>query len=468
MLEGKVLGARFVLREELDHDIPGIQRFLAHDERLDRATVVDLIDSPEAAAVRNVATRASRLRDPRLARVVATGTEELDGASVTYIASEHVPGSRLDTVLAERVLDPRRAVAVVGGAARALAAARAEDLHHGILRPRCITVTERGRVVVAGVGIEAAAAARAGMPTDPSEHGDARVLGEILIRALTGADVGVATEADLPDALAARPRRLAAQILAGDGPRSLDQVIVSLSPFDSRALVGFSSVWPVLDLTPEKERERLESEERAATAAEAARQERLAATREMLDEDTLPAAEAAVAAAVAVEHASPELQETVRQIEEQRVETGEQPEVAPEPPAEDALPPGAHVQPDGAADKYEAGFDTLEIMVAAQNVTRDQSTWELVLERLSARWPQSRSLARSLERAQERANSGGPLDGSKIVMLLAVIGVVAAVMLAWSLLDSPLDPSIRIEIDPTFTPAGDVGTASPSPSPSAG
>lgn len=468
VLEGRVLGARFALREELDHDIPGIRRFLALDERLDRDTVVDVVDAPAAAAVRSVATRASRLRDPRLARVVATGKEEIDGAEVTYIASEHVPGARLDQVLAERRIDPRRAVAAIGGAARALAAARAEDLHHGILRPRSITVTERGRVVVSGVGIEAEAASHAGVETDPSERGDARALGEMLVRSLTGLDVGDATEEDLPEALAARPRRLVAQILAGDGPRSLDQVIVSLSPFDSRALVGFTSAWPVLDLTPEKERERLEAEERAAAAAEAARQERLAATREMLAEDTVPAAEAAAAAAVAVAHATPELQETVRQIEEHRGEPAEPPETPAEPapasPREEPLPPGAHVQPDGAADKYEAGFDTLEIMVAAQNVTRDQSTWELVLERLTRRWPQSRQLARSLERARERANSGGPLDGSRVMVLLAIVGVVIAVMLAWSMLDAPLDPSIRIEEDP---PGATLAPATDAPSPSA-
>ena len=473
MLVGKVLGARFALREELEYDIPGIQRFLAHDERLDRDTVVDVVRADDPGAVRKVATRASRLRDPRLARIVATGEEEVDGVQVTYLASENVPGARLDRVLAERRLDPRRAVAAIGGAARALAAARAEDLHHGVLRPGSVTVTDRGRVVVSGVGIDAELAAQAGLEADPTEQGDAAALGRMLIRALTGLDADQATPADLPDALAARPRTMVTAILDGGGPESLDQVIVALSPFDSRAVVGFTSMWAVLDLTPEKERERLEAEERAAAEAEQERQARLAATREMLDQETLPAAVEAAEAAVAADHATPELQETMRRIEEQRADSAELPEVAEEQvapdrvDAEDAVPAGADVRPDGPADKYEAGFDTLEIMVAVQNRDRARSTWELVLERLSQRWPQSEAIARSLSRARERANSGGPLDGSRVFLLLAIVGLVLAVMVAWSMLGAPLDPSITIEQDPTIAPVERVSDASPSPSPSA-
>lgn len=480
MLDGRVLGARFALREEIEHDVPGIQRFLAHDERLDRDAVVDVVHSLAAGAVRKVATRASRLRDPRLARIVATGKEDVDGATVTYIASEHVPGARLDTVLAERRLDPRRAVAAIGGAARALAAARVEDLHHGFLRARSITVTDRGRVVVSGVGVEAEAAAQAGLDVDPSERGDAAALSGILIRALTGLDLADAAVEDLPDGLSERSKRLATGILEGDGPQSLDQMILALSPFDSRALVGFTSMWPVLDLTPEKERERLEEEERAAAEAERSRQERLATTREMLDDSTLPAAAAGAAAVVAAELSSPELQETLQRIEEDRVATADTPVVAsggaatdgadvvPASPREDEVPAGAAIQPDGPADKYEAGFDTLEIMVAAQNQHRTPSTWELVLARLATRWPRSQQLARSLERAQERANSGGPLDGSKVVMVLAVVGVIAAVWLALSMLDAPLDPSIVIEPEFSRAPVPTATAPAPDASPSAG
>lgn len=432
------MGERFTLLEEVNHDIPGIERHLAHDGRLDRLTVVDIVHLVSAGAVRKVATRASRLRDPRLARIVATGRDTVEGRPVTYVAIEHVPGVTLDEVLATRRIDPRRAMAIVGGAARALAAARAEGLTHGFVRPGCITVTERGRVVVAGVGVDGEAAAQAGIVEQASEEADSRALGEILVRALTGLDRGESTADDLPDGMPSAGRAVALDVLAGAPPTTLGDLIDALSPFDARALVGFTAAVETLRWVP-----RLESEHEAQAAIEAARlaqeeAERLEASRQLIASETLEAARLAAEEEAAEALADPQLQETMRSAAHDEAAA-----------VEETPLPGTHSRP---ADKHEAAFDTLEIMVADQNRVRERGTWELVLEALHRRWPASAPITHSLERARVRAESGGPLNGSRVVMTLAVAGIVLAVFVALAWLAQPLSDSIVIEPARTIQP----------------
>lgn len=480
MQAGTVLGARFTLLDRIEHDIPGIERFDAHDQRLDRPVVVDLVHSASAAAVRQQATRASRLRDPRLARIVATGREAIDGVEVTYVAVEQVPGAVLDHVLATHRLDSRRAIAVVGGAARALAAARGEGLSHGYLRPAAVTVTERGRVVVSGVGIDGEAASQAQLVPTPSEAGDARALALMLVHALTGIVPVEATPDDLPDGIPGSARTLAVDALRGSAPASLGAVVDALSPFDARALVGFTDAVATFPPTPAVARAIAARAARDAEEAERARLERLEASRALIAAETLAAAVHEADEAVAEQVADPELRATMRKAEEFRHEraavTEQMPVVAGVEGdldgelevALDAAPvPVAAADPEEApADKYEANFDTLEIMVASQNVTRDQGTWELVLEAWHRRWPRSATVARSLARARARAEFGGPLNGGRVVMVAGVLAVAVAIALALVWLQAPLSPDIIIEPDPSIIPnPGVTETSTPVPSP---
>ena len=461
MRNGVTLGGRFVLGEQLEHDIPGIDRHRARDQRLERDAVVDVVTSLSPAAIRQEATRASRLRDPRLARIVASGREEVDGKELSYVAYEQVPGVTLDTVMAERHLDVRLAVAVIGGAARGLAAARAAGLHHGFLRPSAITVTDRGRVVVGGIGVDGEAAWQAGLAPLRSEASDAGALAAILVACLTGLPVDDATVEDLPEGLGGRARALAVSTLEGDAPTALDQVVEALSPFDSRALMGFARAVDRLPLSRTRQPEADERERLAAAAAAAERAARIEATREILDEATVAEATLAAEVEVAQSRGDLDVQEVIRASDEARREAED------EPLRSDATTEAVPVvtsagDQDGPADKYEAGFDTLEMMVAEQHAARTPGTWELVLSRLHERWPRSEAITHSLERARERANSGGPLNGARITLLIAIVGLGLAVWVALGWLNAPLSPDWVIEGTPTPEPTASA-TASPSP-----
>ncbi|WP_062517550.1 hypothetical protein [Demequina gelatinilytica] len=461
MRSGTVLGARFTLLEQIDHDIPGVSRFLAQDSRLGRRTVVDVVPRECAAQVRSDATRASRLRDPRLARIIATGQEDTEQGPVTYVAIEHVPGAVLADVLATHRIDPRRALAIAAGTARALAVARAHGMSHGFVRPSCITVSPRGRVVVAGLGVDGETAAAAGLIAVPAEEADARALVALLVRALTGVDLAEATADDLPDGLPDQARSLVLASLRGTGPTTVAQVVAALVAADSRALVDFAATVDELPLTPRLEQEASERALRKAQEEARRESEARAAARALVSHDTLASAQRNADAALAEERSEPGLHASVlAMLAEPAVQ---EPLATSEPEGVTESIPAV----DRPADRHEAAFDTLEIMVADQNRVRDPGTWELVLASLHRRFPGSAPLARSHRRAQERAIHGGPLNGTRVVLAVAIVGVAFAVMLALGWLDSPLDPDIVIEQDPSSIPnPGVTASLDPAPDPS--
>ncbi|SEJ57913.1 hypothetical protein [Demequina mangrovi] len=471
MKPGTILGARLTLLEQVDHDIPGIQRYLAQDSRLGRRTLVDIVDGELAGDVRTEAARASRLRDPRLARIVSAGQEDAPDGPVTYVAVEHVPGARLSDVLARHRVEPRRALAIAAGAARALTVARATGMSHGFVRPACVTVSPRGRVVIAGLGVDGHVAAHAGLVPAPSEKADARAVAAILVRALTGIDVGEATADDLPDGIPASARGLVLETLQGTGPDTLAELVSALSGADSRALVDFASTVDTLPLTPRLEREAAERAQREAEEAARREEEARAAARALVAAETLVVAQRSADEAIAEARSEPGLHEGLRTVvatvvgpaePEQEVEEEPLPLDEPEPVTE-SIPEVAR-----PADRHEAAFDTLEIMVAEQNRTREPGTWESVLAALHRRWPGNPLVARSLRRARERAIHGGPLNGARVVIAIALFSLVLAVLLAFGWLDSPLDPAIVIEQDPSSIPNPAVtATLTPSPDPSA-
>ncbi|WP_062382750.1 hypothetical protein [Demequina iriomotensis] len=466
MESGTIVGARFTLLERVEHDIPGVERYLGHDARLGRRTVVDLVAGDAADAIRQEATRASRLRDPRLARIVAAGQEDAPDGPVTYVAFEHVPGPVLDQVLATHRIEPRRALAVAAGAARALAVARSNGMSHGYVRPACVTVSPRGRVVVGGLGVDGQAAQAAGLVGSAGESEDARAITALLVRALTGLEPSEATADDLPEDLPGQARALVLSLLQGPGPATLSEVVAALVSADSRSLADFAATVDALPLTPRLERE---AEERALREAEeAARREAEAreAARALVAAETLANAQRSADEAIAAEMSTPGLRESVLALSVPATDIGMD-DAAPEGHEPSAPDTDAIATVGRPADRHEAAFDTLEIMVADQNRVREPGTWELVLESLNRRFPGSELIATSLRRARDRAVHGGPLNGSRVVITIAIVGMVFAVMLALGWLDSPLDPAIVIEEDPSSIPNPAVtATLEPSPDPS--
>ena len=118
MLTGEVLDGRFEALDVADYDLPGVERQMGLDIRLNTPVLIDAVTSVAPTAVRRSALRAMSVRDPRLARVIA-----VSGGSVgapTVIVSEPLAGVVLSEILSRRRLDEARAKALVGEAARAL------------------------------------------------------------------------------------------------------------------------------------------------------------------------------------------------------------------------------------------------------------------------------------------------------------------------------------------------------------
>ena len=97
MLTGEVLDGRFEALDAVDYDLPGVERQLGRDTRLNTPVVIDTVTSVAPTAVRRARPRAMSVRDPRLARVIAVRGGA--GSAATVIVSEPLPGVTLDTVL---------------------------------------------------------------------------------------------------------------------------------------------------------------------------------------------------------------------------------------------------------------------------------------------------------------------------------------------------------------------------------
>ena len=75
MHQGATLGRRFTALRPEQHDVPGVERWVALDARRDVEVTVDVLTSLAPGAVRQAAVRAAQVRDARFARVLASGRE---------------------------------------------------------------------------------------------------------------------------------------------------------------------------------------------------------------------------------------------------------------------------------------------------------------------------------------------------------------------------------------------------------
>jgi serine/threonine protein kinase len=228
---GTTLDGRFALLARAEYDLPGVERFLAHDIRLGSDVVVDEISSVAPRAVRRAALSTLVVRDPRLPRTIAASAADTS----TYIVTERAEGISLATILGKRRLDEDRARAVVGEVARALAEASAGGVHHGWLRPESVFVDDRGRVSITGLAVDGELALQAGWRRGRGEGADATALARIFLASVTGRPAITATDADLPD-LTPASRSLCEDALAGKPVASLTHILDAVGPFDARSL----------------------------------------------------------------------------------------------------------------------------------------------------------------------------------------------------------------------------------------
>ena len=398
MLTGEVLDGRFEALDQVGYDLPGVTRYQGVDTRLNTRVLIDEVTSVAPTAVRRAALRVMSVRDPRLARVVAVmgGTS---GAR-TIIVSEPLQGVTLDAVLAKRRLDEAKASAVVGEAARALLVASAARVHHGWVRPACISVDSRGRVMVAGAAVDSELALQAGLRRGKGETADATALSRVYLACITGKDADAATEADIPPATSADARALCLRVIAGKGFSTLTALIDTLGSFDTRKLRGLPSTVDSLPLSLTK----------AAEAEKRRKRERVEAAKRAF---TGPRITAGLTIA----------RETLVKAEvEAEAVSGAIPLVVAGAPVEVAPP----------MEELEDLHDmlTFEAMVEEQVAKAKPTIPELFYGRLHARWPQSRVFTKRLERAHHRAINGGPINATPFVMVLLFGGLVFLAMTA--------------------------------------
>ncbi len=205
---------RLAGRYDLDSEVArgrGRTLWHGHDIVLDRSVGVLLLDPghPHADEVRRAAQRAAAVEHPGLLRVIDTAED--DGR--VFVVTRWLAGSPLSEQLAVAPLEASDARNVVGAVADALAAAATEGVHHLVLDPRDVLITDHG-VVVVGIGVRAALE---GVPDDEdAEHVDAWRIGALLYASLTAKWPGYAC-AGLPGApvvggRVARPRQVRAGV----------------------------------------------------------------------------------------------------------------------------------------------------------------------------------------------------------------------------------------------------------------
>lgn len=189
-----------------------------HDVVLDRAVGILLLDRghPQAAAVRDAAAAAARVEHPGLLRVIDADVDD----DRVVVVTRWLPGRTLADRLASGPLPPGEAARVVAEVADALAGAAEDGVHHLVLDPRDVILTDHGAVLV-GVGVRAALE---GVPAEAdAEAVDAWRLGALLYAAVTGRWPGHPC-AGLPaaptvDGRVARPRQVRAGV-----PTAVDDV----------------------------------------------------------------------------------------------------------------------------------------------------------------------------------------------------------------------------------------------------
>jgi len=439
---GDMIARRFRLVRTEEYDIPGATRFFAHDTRLDQAVTVDIVSSLAPTAVVRAAHGAQVVRDRRLTRILAASSERRDAERLTYVVSERPAGVRLDELLGQVAFVPATAAAIVGEASAILDAPLRAGAHHGMIRPRSLTVTPRGRVMLSGFGVEGELGSQAHLIRGRTERADAIALARIFVTAVTAMDADDVTTDDLPEDLPEAARNLCEALLRGSGPLTLAQITEALGTGEAAALRALVSEAPRLWWPGAPEYVDVdavaETEEAEAPAEEAEEAEDVEAT----DLAAQPA-------------------EVAERDAEHDADVGDGDGAAEEPvdPSSTRL----RTRFGGAVDDIDEFHD----IVAAQNVDSAPSVLEEISERLHRRFPNSAPLADLAAAAHRRAQTVapfnvGPLLVASLIVLLFVAAVIGASMITRPI-DAPFDgynnpsqtyPEYTFGQSPTPTPEG--------------
>ncbi|WP_448062667.1 murein biosynthesis integral membrane protein MurJ [Cellulomonas hominis] len=179
---GTVLAGRYRVLAPVPSDLAGVTSWDATDQILDRAVRVSLLTGDGVTRGLDAARRAALVSDPRLARVLDVGTHDGSG----YVVTEQISGRSLADVLAEGPLPADQARTVVGEAAAALEVARRRGVHHLVLRPGVVHVTDRRSVLLSGLALDGALLGRDGGDARTTSRDDTVGLVRVLYAALTG------------------------------------------------------------------------------------------------------------------------------------------------------------------------------------------------------------------------------------------------------------------------------------------
>lgn len=246
---GTVLAGRYRVTAPRAAELPGADDWDAVDLILDRPVRVRVFATDDVAALLDAARRAALVADPRLQRILDVSTHH----DLGYIATEPIDGPSLTELVAAGPLPAAQARAIVGEAATALELARRRGVHHLALRPDVLHVGPDGRVVLAGLGVDAALLGQGVGDARSSTRADTVGLVRLLYTALTGrwpqpTDLQL-PRTGLPDAplagdVAVPPRRLVPGVPADldtlcsvtlgphdDGPQSPAELVRELEPW---------------------------------------------------------------------------------------------------------------------------------------------------------------------------------------------------------------------------------------------
>jgi hypothetical protein len=215
--QGTLLAGRYRLAERLRED-DGSAEWRATDEMLARTVVVRVLTpgSPYVAQVMAAAGAASRVSDPRLARIFDAD----DRVEPSFIVTGWPSDACLADVLTAGPLDPWLAARMIAEAADALEVAHQAGLAHLCLSPASVWCGPGGEVTITGLGILAAlTGAQDGDPVLADTRGLARVLYAALTGFWPGEGSGALPPAPRPDGRTARPGQLRPGI-----PEGIDSV----------------------------------------------------------------------------------------------------------------------------------------------------------------------------------------------------------------------------------------------------
>jgi hypothetical protein len=195
---GTRLVDRYLLEELLEHAGEGATYWRAHDELLNRAVGLCLLqgDSAGAQRVLHAARQAAAVTDARFLRVL--DANDTDG--YVYVVSEWITASSLAELIVDRPLTAGHACDLATEVANALEAAHRQGLAHLCLTPEHVLRTGHGQIKVAGLAVDAAVRGlTAADPADAASR-DTQGAAAILYAALTGRWPGAE-----PSAVAAAP-----------------------------------------------------------------------------------------------------------------------------------------------------------------------------------------------------------------------------------------------------------------------